>query len=980
MFTRIRIYNATDTSVEYDNLNNDFGIESGSLYLNRRITTQDLEFGQFNSALFQCTVFGFEDDIQGRHIVVSQIDDNDVETNRFNGIIDSAKRDRLGEDRTISAYDWMYYHRDDNMATFWNNYWSNIQDSTIVDFRNALLTYLGVPNNPATLPNDSVVIKNAFIDQPVTKLPLNGLMKTLCTVSGAFVYVDENGYLTFKTLSSTTVADLTGKVEGQNSEWEDYTTKQITGIGVYDTSNNLAQLVGTSDNVYNIVGNYFFLSMDATQLTSVCNTLLTSLQGVQYVPAKLALKLPEDLSLGDYVQTDNGNTYVFSIELSGVAFVNQKIESSASGDTLPQTVEFEEDTLIQGAKISRLQKDIDGLDSEFRDLETEIGENYYTKTQTDSAISQSATQIKTEVTEEVTEAVLEQVGGQADNLIPYPYAFDSQEINGLTFTVSDVDGSITVDGTATDDTDFIIIDITRTDYNMVTLSKLDYVISGCPEDGSLNTYYLAVSQSNGTSVIDIARDYGHKIVGGLSNKFTVTDDESPIGCYIHVASGTTVEDIVFKPQLEYGQAKHEYQYTTTSKTSKIDQHSDEIVLKVDSSGKIVEVNLSAHPSTGSEFKVSADNISFIANDTIQLTSNNLAINSTNFSVDTTGRIIATSGNIGGWEITSDGFKKTKTQSGYTASSVVQPGKIELYGNDIVDTTNVTITNQAISLNYIQPNNTIQNMLVLDATAQDDIVLETSHIAVVGGLQSTGVITAFSDINFKKQNSNQSYLNFMNASGVTMGYIQDTGIDGATLNTKNNIHISSWWGLSFGTNCPNQTYTDKAAVSINTRNGNIQAGGNISCTYLTPSNAAQTRTNLGLGSIATKNSNDYLPYGATQKAASGSGKTVNAGVILDCCSIAITVGTWIVTYSASFPSGASNKSTCGCLVSTAAGSSSPVCHGALVNVYYTNANENRNGNAFLYYASGNVTLHLGLWARGSGNITNCAGEIRAFRIG
>ena len=135
-----------------------------------------------------------------------------------------------------------------------------------------------------------------------------------------------------------------------------------------------------------------------------------------------------------------------------------------------------------------------------------------------------------------------------------------------------------------------------------------------------------------------------------------------------------------------------------------------------------------------------------------------------------------------------------------------------------------------------------------------------------------------------------------------------------------------------------------------------------------------------GTIVTKNSGDYLPYGATQKAASGSGKTVNAGVILDCCSIAITAGTWIVTYSASFPSGASNKSTCGCLVSTAAGSSSPVCHGALVNEYYTNVNENRNGNAFLYQASGNVTLHLGLWARGSGNITNCAGEIRAFRIG
>lgn len=135
-----------------------------------------------------------------------------------------------------------------------------------------------------------------------------------------------------------------------------------------------------------------------------------------------------------------------------------------------------------------------------------------------------------------------------------------------------------------------------------------------------------------------------------------------------------------------------------------------------------------------------------------------------------------------------------------------------------------------------------------------------------------------------------------------------------------------------------------------------------------------------GTIITKNSGDYLPYGATQKAASGSGKTVTAGTILNCCSIAITAGTWIVTYSANFPSGATNKSTCGCLVSTASNSNSPVCHGALVNAYYTNVNENRNGNAFIYQASGNVTLYLNLWARGSGTIASCGGEIRAFRVG
>lgn len=39
---------------------------------------------------------------------------------------------------------------------------------------------------------------------------------------------------------------------------------------------------------------------------------------------------------------------------------------------------------------------------------------------------------------------------------------------------------------------------------------------------------------------------------------------------------------------------------------------------------------------------------------------------------------------------------------------------------------------------------------------------------------------------------------------------------------NNLVIRSWWGVSFTTNCPDQTYTDKTAVGIDCRNGTIKA--------------------------------------------------------------------------------------------------------------------------------------------------------------
>lgn len=88
----------------------------------------------------------------------------------------------------------------------------------------------------------------------------------------------------------------------------------------------------------------------------------------------------------------------------------------------------------------------------------------------------------------------------------------------------------------------------------------------------------------------------------------------------------------------------------TGLVSQIQQMSDEVVLKVKSDGTMVEVALGVDPSEGSSFQVKADNIEFISNGKIELTSNTLEINSTNFQVSSSGSITAKSGTIGGWTI------------------------------------------------------------------------------------------------------------------------------------------------------------------------------------------------------------------------------------------------------------------------------------------------------------------------------------------
>ena len=86
------------------------------------------------------------------------------------------------------------------------------------------------------------------------------------------------------------------------------------------------------------------------------------------------------------------------------------------------------------------------------------------------------------------------------------------------------------------------------------------------------------------------------------------------------------------------------------------------VLKLTADGRIVEVALDATPS-GSSVKIKADNIDFIADGKIQLTSKSLAISSTNFEVTSAGVITAKSGTIGPWKMTATDLYDSAADSG-----------------------------------------------------------------------------------------------------------------------------------------------------------------------------------------------------------------------------------------------------------------------------------------------------------------------------
>lgn len=138
---------------------------------------------------------------------------------------------------------------------------------------------------------------------------------------------------------------------------------------------------------------------------------------------------------------------------------------------------------------------------------------------------------------------VEKVIYRSRNLISYPYVATTKTVNGVTFT-DNGDGTITANGTATANAYFGLYN------NLFSIPNGDYVLSGCPTGGSVSTYFLAATNAEGAAYTKFIQDVG-------SGK-TFSSDNEKWAITVRIISGTTVDNLVFKPQLEFGSTATPY--------------------------------------------------------------------------------------------------------------------------------------------------------------------------------------------------------------------------------------------------------------------------------------------------------------------------------------------------------------------------------------------------------------------------------------
>lgn len=144
-----------------------------------------------------------------------------------------------------------------------------------------------------------------------------------------------------------------------------------------------------------------------------------------------------------------------------------------------------------------------------------------------------------------------EVSGESYNLIPYPYKDTKKELNGITFT-DNGDGSVTVNGTATEDVGLNLIDPWNIDYAMLLEPNTSYILTGCPSGGSKNSYSIQYRLGDYTyENVTWGNDFGNP------HTFTTTSDKVYFGCRILIISGSTIDNLVFKPMLRKASVKND---------------------------------------------------------------------------------------------------------------------------------------------------------------------------------------------------------------------------------------------------------------------------------------------------------------------------------------------------------------------------------------------------------------------------------------
>lgn len=584
--------------------------------------------------------------------------------------------------------------------------------TTLKKFRDSFFSHFGIEQVDVTLPNDNMVVSKTIEIVPnedgTIGETLSGstVIEAICEINGCFGHINRDGkfeYVTLQTIAKELfpaddlfpkndlypASDNTGVViynwQYEATEYEDFDVQPITQVQIIQEDNDIGMTVGTDGNKYVVNSNFLTYSLSDAELETVGTNILSVIEKAKYTPIKANVIGNPCVTVGDIIKIVTNSailySYVINRTLKGCQSLTDEFESNGeeyrSVDVNSTSGQIKK---LQG-RSNVLERSIDETRSTIANVEKGLKSEIKQTAESITSIV-SSTQIKWDVSkyEEngwkiiygtsapsgISPSGEKELYVKVDTGDSWDPVYDAEnqkyifKYNGpLKKTTETVQSSI-------EETEKSITASVNSKFeNYSTTEEMNSAIE-ISKEGIEST--VAKSQDTWETVdangneVNIS-EYGYGIDGHMeTGEPYIYSETIQYGEFyldqetgkawkcngFHWFSGRQVAILLNEPT-------YTFKKISENLSSEISQQAQEIVLKVDANGRIVEVSLTGDPKDGTEFTVDADNISLtasdiidiIANNSINLTSKNISIESTNFSVDEDGNMICNGAKVSG---------------------------------------------------------------------------------------------------------------------------------------------------------------------------------------------------------------------------------------------------------------------------------------------------------------------------------------------
>lgn len=410
---------ALDLTIETDQIVDD------SFELNEKLCSDtDLVFGACEASKIKFTVADVEQDLKGQWFIINQVIEgfDPIPLGKFK--VDSCKKQDDLRFKDIIAYDQLK-DTDINVADWYNELFPTGNETyTLKQFRESLLTYLGIEYEDEALPNDDMIVEKTI--EP-TQISGREALRRCVELNGAFGHINRYGRFTHKILQPAyglypaetlyPAEDLYPVAENDTSvahesiiddavtryksiRFEEYTVKEIDKLQIRAEENDIGAIVGTGSNAYVIEGNFLVFGKTAAELELIARNAFGNMAKRPYRPYETdSIGLPY-IEVGDTLEfaLDNPVTgYVLQRTLTGIQALQDKYIAEGNEEREQNFGINNEIIQLQG-KVTRIRKDVEGVSVEVEDLAQDTASRFE---QTSERITQEVNDAKNELSGQI---------------------------------------------------------------------------------------------------------------------------------------------------------------------------------------------------------------------------------------------------------------------------------------------------------------------------------------------------------------------------------------------------------------------------------------------------------------------------------------------------------------------------------------------------------------------------------------------------